>query len=539
MLQFTSGGRALFRHRLHPGRTVVGRSDRCDVALPADGVSRTHCVIDGRPDGWWLIDRSRHGTLVRGAPATRVQLAEGDTIGIGPYAAIFTLEEEVPDELTTTTAAVQAAGHEEIVEVREDGVAASRACVRVTGGPAAGRTLSLMRARQTLGGPGSDHVLSPDLPRGAVILRAVRGRVMVEPGPVPVLLAGTRVREITPVLPGEELRFGEHSMVIDVETVSEEAEELASFGEMVGRSASMRKLFGVLRRMAAHDAPVLLTGESGTGKELSARALHEQGSRGAGPFVAVNCAAITDTLFESELFGHEKGSFTGATTRQDGAFQRANGGTLFLDEVGELKADAQAKLLRALESGEVRRVGGANPEYPDVRIISATNRNLQRMVSAGTFRADLYFRLAVLTVRMPSLADRISDVPLLARTLLARNHPSATLTEDGAAALTTYSWPGNVRELRNVLTRAFVLGGPSITAGSLSFNPWAFEEDEPEPTPRAGLAPRPGPPQGDDPERAVLIAALDQAEGNRTRAARDLGIPRSSLLYKLRRHGLG
>ncbi len=326
-------------------------------------------------------------------------------------------------------------------------------------------------------------------------------------------------------------------MVVDVRTV-EETPEHTHFGESVGSSPAMRRLFGVLRRMAAHDAPVLLTGDSGTGKELSARALHDHGARHGGPFVALNCAAIAEQLFESELFGHEKGAFTGATNRAEGAFQRADGGTLFLDEIGELRLDAQAKMLRALESGEVRRVGGGTAEFPDVRIVAATNRNLQHEVSAGTFRADLYFRLAVLTVRLPSLRERREDIGLLARTLLARHHPGATLTPDAVAALEQYDWPGNIRELRNVLTRAYVLGGPTINASDLQFNPWAFDG-----APAAAafgpptLAPSPSVHSPHD-EREVLAAALRAAGGNRTRAARELGMPRSSLLYKLGKHGI-
>jgi DNA-binding NtrC family response regulator len=316
------------------------------------------------------------------------------------------------------------------------------------------------------------------------------------------------------------------TFTVAVRTI-EEQRELPVIGELVGQAPTMRRLFGVLARMAAHDAPVLLTGESGTGKELAARAVHDVGPRHDGPFVALNCAAITETLFESEMFGHEKGSFTGAIARQDGAFQQANGGTLFLDELAELKLEDQAKLLRTLESGEVRRVGGAKPEYPDVRVIAATNRNLTERVRTGLFRADLYFRLAVLTVRMPALRERKEDLRPLARALLERNHRGAVLTEDAAAALERYDWPGNVRELRNVLTRAFVLTGPVISAEALEFHPWAFE-DTPPPLVRND-------PQDDDTERHTLVAALQRHAGNRTRAARDLGMPRSSLLYKLKR----
>lgn len=526
-LKFTRDGNPLFVHTLRPGRTLLGRSDRCDLALPAEGISRVHCIIEQRADGWRVVDRSRHGIAVNGQTVKQAALKPGDTLLIGPYSAAFGQEDGDWRRSPTATTPLPAALHEEIVEISEDAVTTSRGVLRVTAGPLEGRSIPLDRARMSLGGRGSSVVLPGELPRAAVWLRIVRGRVMVEPGQAPAVLAGVRVRDVTPALSGEEIRVAEHVFVVDLETREEKPTSIEAFAEMVGSAPVMHRLFGILHRMALHDAPVLVIGESGTGKELAARGLHDAGPRHDGPFVAVNCAAIADTLFESELFGHEKGSFTGATSRQDGAFHNAHTGTLFLDEVGELKLDLQAKLLRALESGEVKRVGAAKPEYPDVRLVAATNRNLARMVREGTFREDLYFRLAVLPVRTPPLRERKTDIPVLARTLLARNHPGATLTEEAAQALCGYAWPGNVRELRNVLTRAVVLGGPRVTPGQLAFNPWAFEGESTEAPARAPVT-----------DKAALEEALTSTGGNRTAAARLLGIPRSSLLYKLKKHGL-
>jgi DNA-binding NtrC family response regulator len=367
------------------------------------------------------------------------------------------------------------------------------------------------------------------LPRDACHLRIARGRAMVEPGQAGVMLDEGRVRDITPIFEGEEVRVGDHGFTVG--TILDEAERsLESFGAMVGRSPKIRRVFAMLARIAAHEDPVLITGESGTGKELAARGLHDGGPRHASEFVTVNCAAIAENLFESELFGHEKGSFTGATSRQDGAFHNADRGTLFLDEVGELRLDLQAKLLRALESGEVRRVGGARAEFPDVRVVAATNRNLTAMVRAGTFREDLYFRLAVLTVHLPSLRHRHVDVAPIARVLISRTLPDARLAPDAEAALCAYDWPGNVRELRNVLRRAYVLHGPILRASSLVFHPWSFED---EPTPA-----RQSPTPQEHPERRLILEALEQTSGNRTQAAKRLGMPRSSLLYKIKRLGI-
>jgi two-component system response regulator AtoC len=251
--------------------------------------------------------------------------------------------------------------------------------------------------------------------------------------------------------------------------------------------------------------------------------------------VALNAAAIPATLIESALFGHERGAFTGAETRADGAFQRAHRGTLFLDELGELSLAAQARLLRVLESGEVLRVGGGQAEHLDVRIVAATHRDLYAAMREGTFREDLFYRLSVLQVPMPPLRDRPSDVPLVAETLLRRLHPGARIEDAALIKLASWSWPGNVRELRNVLTRAVVLHGPWIRAEAIAF------DVPPPPRPAPGFVAAAGPTawgEGGGDERARLAALMAEHRGNRSQMARALGIPRTSLLYRLRLHGL-
>jgi DNA-binding NtrC family response regulator len=534
--EFHAGGRPIFRHLLRPGRTVIGRSDRCDVAIPSEAVSRVHCIVEQRPEGWQVVDRSRNGTLLNGEVVRRAPLRDGDELQLGDFRARFVDDPRGARDATTATIAALPATHEELVEGTEGGVAATVAELVFTAGPLEGRTFVLDRPVTRLGGERAHIRLGPGLPDAVVTLRVARGRVMVEPNAGSPMLAGHRVREITPALPGESLRVLDHVAEIRLRTGISDCGERSSFGELVGSSPEMRRTFGVLARMAAHDLPVLITGESGTGKELAARALHHAGARQEGPFVAINCAAIADNLFESELFGHEKGAFTGASARQDGAFQRAAGGTLFLDEIGELKLDFQAKLLRALESGEVRRVGGAAPEFPDVRIVAATHRDLGGMIREGAFREDLFFRLSVLTVKMPSLRERRDDVETIARTLLDRQHPGAILTDDAAQALRDYDWPGNVRELRNVLTRAWVMSGPQISAAELTFHPWSFQESRPAASAPATHATMPVRALAEEAERLQILNALQTAGGNRTKAAQRLGIPRSSLLYKLQKY---
>lgn len=521
-LIFSLAGGAEVRYVLPMGRTVLGRSETCDIALPDDEISRTHCIVERRAQGSLVIDRSRNGTRVNGTPVQRQRLKSGALIELGRFKLRYV--ESVEERALPTVASVRAAPHEELVATEGESIAALRAALRFTRGPRAGERSVVHRPVLSLGG-GDGDLLLEDLPPRALRLRTSRGRVVVDPLPgVRVFLAGLPVHASTPALPGEEVQIGQHGFVIDAEVEHEEPER-ESFGQLVGAAPSMRRLFGVLGRIAVHDHTALINGESGTGKELAALAIHQHGHRATGPFVPVNCAALPETLVESELFGHEKGAFTGADFRKDGAFQLAHGGTLFLDEVGELRLETQAKLLRALESGEVRRVGARKSEVPDVRVIAATNRNLASMVREGTFREDLRFRLSVLTVTMPSLRDRLEDVPIVAQALLERNLPDATLAPSALQRLRQHDWPGNVRELRNVLVRARVLSGPLITAESLS-----FESSLPRttaPTLDSGGA-----------TREAIVRALERASGNRSRAAQVLGMPRSSLLYRMKKLGI-
>ena len=305
--------------------------------------------------------------------------------------------------------------------------------------------------------------------------------------------------------------------------------------KMIGRSALFRQAVEQATQVARSDVSVLLAGESGTGKELLAAHVHRESPFASGPFVKVNCAAIPTELVESELFGHEKGAFSGAASPRRGRFEMADGGTIFLDEVGDLHEAAQAKLLRILQDGELQRVGGEQPIRVSVRVISATNRKLEELVATGTFREDLFYRLSVVPIRVPALRERSEDIGELAAYFLtefcARNNlrPRA-LEPDVVPALEDYAWPGNVRELRNVIERMAILTtGDRITVASLP-----FEVRQPQP-PRAstGL-------QGvrDTAERERIRQALDQTDWNVSGAARLLGTERTSLHKRLRALGL-
>ena len=259
----------------------------------------------------------------------------------------------------------------------------------------------------------------------------------------------------------------------EVHYLRAELDRAQGFDALIGRHPSMVRLYELIAQVAQTPATVLIAAESGTGKELVARAIHRQGPRRAQPLVAVNLAAIPDTLLESELFGHEKGAFTGAHARKMGKFELAHGGTLFLDEVGTLRVDLQAKLLRALQEREIERVGGTRPIRVDIRLIAATNRDLESVVADGQFREDLYYRLNVVSVRMPALRDRQEDIPVLARHFVSRYGDEAGrvvrgLSPEAEMMLQNHSWPGNVRELQNVIERAIVLGsGDLVLPGDL------------------------------------------------------------------------
>ena len=315
-----------------------------------------------------------------------------------------------------------------------------------------------------------------------------------------------------------------------------ELTERTRFDGILGTSGPMRALFAQMERLRNVDTTVLLQGESGTGKELVARALHFQGHRATGPFVAVNCGAIPKGLVESQLFGHERGAFTGADRLHRGHFEMAHGGTLFLDEVGEVPPPAQVTLLRVLTEKRVTRLGGEKATDVDVRVVAATNRDLEAAVADGDFRKDLYYRLAVVPLVLPPLRERREDVLPLAESFVRRfAKGGATISPQAAAALTAYDWPGNVRELENAMERAAVLGGDARTI-SVADLPAALREPAPPPSETADF-----PADGVDLaaiERAWIRKALTHTGGNRTRAAKLLGISRQTLLYRLEKHGI-
>ena len=325
--------------------------------------------------------------------------------------------------------------------------------------------------------------------------------------------------------------------------------EASQRGALIGNSDEMQRVRAMIDKVADTDATVLVRGESGTGKELVARELHERSStRSTGAFVAVNCAALPHELIESELFGHEKGAFTGAAARRKGKFEQANGGTLFLDEIGDMSANVQAKLLRALEERRIERLGGDESIAVDVRIVSATHRDLEEEIENGNFRADLFYRLRVVTIDIAPLRDRREDIPVLAATFArqaAERHglPERVIGRDGLRRLVEYSWPGNVRELKNVIERAAIMSeGDELNEMEINGQSKAAVSSTSD-VPANGnlLVPYTSDFRDDrrEFERRYIARCLEEAGGNVTRAATVLGMHRQSLQHKLRELGLG
>jgi len=333
----------------------------------------------------------------------------------------------------------------------------------------------------------------------------------------------------------------------EVEALRTELETRYGFSEIIGLSPQMQEVFRMMAKVARVDATVLITGESGTGKELVARAIHRRSSRRSGPFVSVNCSAIPETLVESEFFGSERGAFTDARESRAGKFETAHLGSLFLDEIGDLALDAQAKLLRALQERQITRLGGTRSRQVDVRVIAATNRNLEQAVSRGEFREDLYWRINVVNIKLPPLRDRKEDLPLLIDHFLDHFNKELglavkTIGRDARALLLAYDWPGNVRELENTLCRAMILC-ECTTLSPQDLPPRIRGENE-----AAESAPAADPSQvklsdavsqmTERIERSLIVSRLAQLRGNRTATAQSLGVSRKTLFNKMRQYGL-
>ncbi|MBP6631915.1 MAG: sigma 54-dependent Fis family transcriptional regulator [Kofleriaceae bacterium] len=619
----------------------IGRDGAGLVVLTDPAVSRLHCHLELREEAMWLVDDSGKGrTLVNGAPITIHRLQTGDELVLGttrlsflggdgdgarasrPGAGKVTMEvssrqlmalvhgrgddraqrtlaaiAEFGDRLRADSTAGPSVVARAACELALTALGAQRAFVLVGASGRLGPLAGALAAGEPAGAPVAParDLVDKVVRDGKALTVTLGGRATImvplpgagdEPGVFYVdRTGGGRDWDDLDAMTAACLANLVGAAVIGADTRDQLArgkaalEERLSDGEFIGRSPAAQRIMDFVARVGPSDATVLLGGESGSGKEMVARAIHRASRRARGPCVAVNCAALTETLIESELFGHEKGAFTGATDRKLGRFELADRGTLFLDEVGELPLGLQTKFLRVLEERRFERVGGGKAIDVDVRVVAASNRDLADMARRGTFREDLYYRLSVIHTVVPPLRDRPDDVLLLADFFLARFRQQAGrritgFHADAQRALAAHRWPGNVRELRNAVERAVVLGdGDLIRAEDLPPNIAAPPPRRSSPTPPMGSmaivaapsAPTPasgGPSDGGpfivapaaaptapgtgpgparslkDLERDGIIAALAATGGNKAQAAAILEIDRSTLYKKLKDYGI-
>ncbi len=525
-LAFFRHGEELLRVALGD-RTEIGRSPDCDVSLPDPSVSRVQAVVERRGDSYHLVDRSGRGTRVGSANVPEALLADGTEIALGSWRALFRSTVQPAD---APTRAKGQTGVRPAPTATPAGPARVR--IREKGRE---RVVAFERPSLTIGKDPSNDVVLEDPYVSA------RHLLLERHGPSCHLrdlgstngtkLAGTRVMQAE-VPAGLPVVVGDCELVLEIGPLRE-ARPAGTFEGMVSGDPAMRQLFDLVERVAPSDAAVTIFGETGTGKELVARALHARSSRRDAPFIPVNCSAIAESLIESELFGHEKGAFSGADRMRKGAFEEAAGGTILLDEIGELPLDLQPKLLRALELGEVKRVGASRPIHVSTRIVAATHRDLRAQVRGGKFREDLYYRLCVVPLAIPPLRARKGDVRSLAERFLQASAPRGLelrWTEEALQKLETYDWPGNIRQLKNVVHRALLFRGEGLAVPASAVT---FEDT------------RAAPGTGDDDtlylpgltlediEREAIRLSLRRHQGKRAAVVKELQIAKSTVMKRI------
>ncbi len=533
-LAFFRHGEELLRVTLGE-RTAIGRAPECDVVLPDPALSHVHAVIERRGDGFQLLDRSGRGTRLGGRTVHEAPLQDGSELALGAWRALFRAAQSGADEATRAEA-----GSTRLRPQQPAGPVPPAARIRVREREQE-RVESLTLDGVTVGKRGSAEVAIDDPFVSARHLRieAREGRWhLLDLGSTNgTFLGGARVARAEVPL-GVPFQVGEAELVLEPLAAPPPARS-APFEGMLSGDPAMCQVFDLVQRVAPSNAPVTILGETGVGKELVARALHGRSGRRAAPFIPVNCSAIAETLIESELFGHERGAFSGAERLRKGAFEEAHGGTIFLDEVGELPLDLQPKLLRVLELGEVKRVGASRPIQCDARIVAATHRDLRAAVRAGKFREDLFYRLCVVPITVPPLRARRGDVRALAELFLQASAPRGQQlrwTEGALLRLEGYDWPGNVRQLRNVVLRALLFRGEGqlVTQDAIVFEDTrtgAGETGDDDTLYVRGLT-------MEEVEREAIRLALRRNRGRRAAVVRELKLAKSTIMKRINQWSL-
>lgn len=533
------------KYFLNKETTSIGRSSLNDVCLPDPAVSRTHLIIVRKGDQFIVTDKSTNGTFINDKRVSSCQLKIEDTIRIGTWVIRIGSAEEEGVEATP----IPSRDPTRVLSYRPDRneLLYERAVLELTS-PSKKR-LTITKSITAIGkSKANDLIVNDDYVsnfhckienrKGIYFIKDLQSRNGT-------LVNGQKIIEAA--LPFDSvLEIGKAKLRF---VSAEEAQEFSpsketEFEGIVSSHPKMREIFTLVEKVAPSDVTVLIQGDSGTGKELIARAIHKRSGRDKKRFVVINCGAISKDLIESELFGHEKGAFTSAHQQRQGVFEQANGGTLFLDEIAELPLDLQPKLLRVLETGEIKRVGGTNLIDVDVRIVTATNRSLSSEVRTGKFREDLFYRLFVVPIQLPFLRDRPKDVPLLVDQFMREfaKKPGWTpkkIDKGAMDRLVDYAWPGNVRELKNVLSRAFLeCKTDLISAGDLQFAPVGLREQTAHEYDSTQNLNQTITRTLKDVERERIVLELDKQNGNKKATAQVLGIAKSTLHEKLKKYGI-
>jgi|APLak6261679142_1056127.scaffolds.fasta_scaffold00011_101 DNA-binding NtrC family response regulator/pSer/pThr/pTyr-binding forkhead associated (FHA) protein len=513
------------------GAVIIGRGEDAELRVDDTAASRKHAQLVVTDGVVRLIDLgSANGTTVRGrklAANEQVELVEGDAIELGTTLAVLQI-----DELSASTRPWNLHTHQRFLQLAGE-TKPPYALIRIQVIAAPGIAQEVLSAElsphDTVAsfGPGQFEVLAPGR-------SPENGKQLMEKLSAKLVARGARVRAGVATAPQD----GTNPDMLVAACARPASAPAAGF---VVRDDAMAALYRLVDRVAPSNINVLLLGETGVGKEVLAAELHRRSKRAQGPFLRLNCAALTESLLESELFGHEKGSFTGAIKQKRGLLESAQGGSVFLDEVGEMPASIQAKLLRVLEERKVMRVGATTPESIDVRFIFATNRDLEAEVARGAFRADLYFRVNGISLLIPPLRDRRAEIEPLARQFLAdaakrEGRSAPEFSADAIATLLAWPWPGNIRELKNVIDRAILMAGEdTLSAEALGLGVVTAASKKDVVVSAAGSNLRD---EREAAEKRAVLDALEKTGGNQTKAAELLGVSRRTLVTRLQQYGL-
>lgn len=524
-------GKTAMRRLIGDTPLTIGRSpDNC-LAFSDPEISRHHCRIEMKGQSLSVTDLSKNGTFINGELKRECALASGDVLRVGPWTLV------VGQPVESACANTVAAAHQPTSVIKYDEKKrnlTSESIMISAGSPGTSPVKKKISAAEiTIG-----HSTVCDVSVADTFVSRRHCKILNQDGVLKLIdLASTNgtyindVRVDQTVIPSAgEFRIGRtkisYKIVKKTERLPRSKRE--RFGPLIGPSRPMREIYALMERAGPTDANICITGESGTGKELVARELHNLSGRRNGPFVAINCGAVPESIIEGQLFGHERGAFTGAVERAAGLFEQAKDGTIFLDEIGEMPLNLQTRLLRVLETKAVRRVGGQEEIPVNARVISATNRNLKMLVADGRFRADLFHRLFVVPISIPPLAERPDDVRSLARHFaggILKDGAPCELSDSAMQALLKHRWPGNVRELKNTIERTIVISGKrQIDARDLKIEIMPDRMD--------------GGKNLKDKERDLLASALCECENNLSKVAKKLGIARTTVQSKIKRYAI-